>query len=65
MGIGFWLHGLVWLMFIDCRAILLELEAGTSSIKMMAAKHPVSQDLMHGHSTPILHFFFYSSQIKK
>jgi hypothetical protein len=30
------------------RAILLELEAGTSSIKMMAAKHPVSQDLMHG-----------------
>jgi hypothetical protein len=53
-------HGLFY-----CRAILLELEAGTSSIKMMAAKHPVSQDLMHGHSTAIIHFFFNSSQITK
>ncbi len=59
-GILVWTFGyMVWFgsWFIDCRAILLELEAGTSSIKMMAAKHPVSQDLMHGHSTPILHFF--------
>ncbi len=57
----------VWLIvFFYCRAILLELEAGTSSIKMMAAKHPVSQDLMHGHSTAILHFFnIISSQIMK
>ena len=30
------------------RAILIELEAGTASIKMKAAKHTVSQELMQG-----------------
>ena len=30
------------------RAILIELEAGTASIKMKAAKHTVSQEIMQG-----------------
>jgi hypothetical protein len=30
---------------------LLELEAGSASIRMMAAKHAVSMDLMHGMSS--------------
>jgi len=38
------------------RAILIELEAGTASIKMKSVKHPVSQDLMQGPGVNLFNF---------
>ncbi|XP_023332416.1 hexokinase type 2 isoform X3 [Eurytemora carolleeae] len=38
------------------RAILIELEAGTSSINMKTAKHPVSMDLMQGPGEDLFNF---------
>jgi len=38
------------------RAILIELDAGSTSIKMQAAKHQVSQELMHGPGQNLFNF---------